>query len=78
MAYTSQLCAQIFDTSGNRIQNHIFEIKDSDNQVKIFKQICSLLTEKVILGGIPKEIIISQFIIINVIIYQLEMKIPEE
>ena len=76
--YASQLLARIFDECGDRIKNEIQTIQDTNNSVIFFQHICTLLTGKIILDGIPKEIIINQCIIINVILYQLEMKIPEE
>lgn len=78
LTYISQLIAQIFDKCGDRIQKGILEILDSNDSITFFNQICKLLTGRIILDGIPKEIIINQCLIINVMLYQLEMKIPEE
>ena len=78
LTYSSQLLAQIFDNCGDIIKDEIQVIRDENNLIIFFQQICTLLTGKIILDGIPKEIIINQCIIINVILYQLEMKIPEE
>jgi hypothetical protein len=68
----------MFDSCGNRLKDDIQLIRDENNSIIFFKQISTLLTGKIILDGIPKEIILNQCIIINVILYQLEMKIPEE
>lgn len=78
LTYVSKLLAQIFDNCGDRIQQGILEIRDSNDSIIFFSQICKLLTGKIILDGIPKEIIINLCLIINVILYQLEQKIPEE
>ncbi len=72
------MIAQVFDKCGDRVEDEILEIRDSNNSVQFFHQICTLLTGRVILDGIPKEIIINQCLIINVILFQLELKIPEE
>lgn len=78
MTYISQIIAQIFDKCGDRVKDEILEIRDSNNSVQFFQQISTLLTGRVILDGIPKEIIINQCLIVNVILYQVELKIPEE
>lgn len=78
LIYVSQLLAQIFDKCGDIIQNEITKIRDSNGSIIFFQQIPTLLTGRIILDGIPKEIILNSFIVINVILYQLELKIPEE
>ena len=75
--YISQLISQIFDHCGDRIKDEIIEIRDPNNSVIFFQQVSNILTGRIILDGIPKEIIINKFLIINIILYQLEMKIPE-
>lgn len=74
----SQLLAQLFDKCGDRIQTEILLIRDLSGSIIFFQQISTLLTGRIILNGIPKEIILNIFIVINVIIYQLDMKLPEE
>ena len=78
LIYVSQLFARIFDKCGDLIQNEILQIRDPNGLVIFYQQITTLLTGRVILEGIPKEIILNVFIIINVILFQLDMKIPEE
>lgn len=78
LTYVSQLLAQIFDKCGDRIQQGILEIRDANDSIIFFNQICKLLTGRIIIDGIPKDIIVSKCLIINVILYQLEHKIPEE
>lgn len=78
LTYVSQLLAQLFDKCGDRIKTEILLIRDLNGSIIFFQQISTLLTGRIILDGIPKEIIINIFIVINVIIYQFEMKIPEE
>lgn len=70
--------AYLFDNCGDIIKDDIFEIRDENNSVILFKQIGLLLTGRLIIDGIPKEIILNQLIIFNVILYQLERKIPAE
>lgn len=77
LIYVSQLIAQIFDHCGDRIQIEILNICDASGSVILFQQISTLLTGRIILDGIPKEIILNLFVVINVILYQLDMKIPE-
>ena len=72
------MLAYLFDNCGNIIKDDIFEIRDENNSVILFKQIGLLLTGRLIIDGIPKEIILNQLLIFNVILYQLERKIPEE
>ena len=78
LIYVSQLFARIFDKCGDLIQNEILQIRDPNGLVIFYQQITTLLTGRVILEGIPKEIILNVFIIINVILFQIDMKIPEE
>ena len=78
LIYVSQLLAQIFDKCGDRIQHEILKICDSNGSIIFFQQISTLLTGRIIPDGIPKEIILNTFIIINVLLYQLDMKLPEE
>ena len=78
LIYVSQLFARIFDKCGDLIQNEILQIRDPNGLVIFYQQITTLLTGRVILEGIPKEIILNVCIIINVILFQLDMKIPEE
>lgn len=72
------MIAQIFDNCGGRIKDEILEIRDSNNLIVFFQQICTLLTGRIIIDGIPKEIIVNQCLIINVILYQTASIIPEE
>lgn len=72
------MIAQIFDNCGDRIKDEILEIRDSNNLIIFFQQICTLLTGRIIIDGIPKEIIVNQCLIINVILYQTASIIPEE
>ena len=78
LTYVSQLLAQLFNNCGDRIIDELLSIKWEDGSILFLNQICTLLTGKIILDGIPKEIITNQFIIINVILYHLEQKIPQE
>lgn len=70
--------AYLFDNCGDIIKDDILEIRDENSSVILFKQIGLLLTGRLIIDGIPKEIILNQLTIFNVILYQLEHKIPDE
>ena len=74
----SHLTALILDDYGDRVFEGLLAFKESDSSIKFFNQISKLLTGKVIIDGIPKEIIMHQMFIVNVIIFLNDMKIPEE
>lgn len=79
LSYTSNLLVLLFDCCGNQFQAEIVKITSSSGtSILFYEQVCQLLMGKILLDGIPKEILLDQLTIINVIIFQNDSKIPDE
>lgn len=63
---------------GDRFKNALVELRSDDGRVQYYEQTCRLLTGRVLLYGIPKTIISSHLVIFNVILFQHDMKIPDD